>query len=380
MNSIISIFYIVFLTLLVIFSFFFVDPNFMYIKFPLDATDIHYRSIAAVFYVVCILLFYLLYGVILLLVHKKIMGKKKIILLLVSTGILSLAYPAMLSYDIFNYIATAKVAYFYHENPYVIMPIEFVGDPVLTFTRAANKIALYGPAWIILTAIPYLVGFGNYLLLLVNIKILVGLFFVGTCVLIWKITKDIKSVAFFGFHPLVVIETLVSGHNDIVMMFFVLLAYFLLMRKKIFLTLLFLGISIGIKYASIILLPFFLYIVLNNRRNRQINWNKIFLWSSIAMLSVLLLGSLREEIYSWYAIWVLIFAVLIYRNKEVFLLYQAFSIGLLLSYVPYLSSGTYSGVTPLLKTLTMLLPPFIVGVYLLWQKKLWLYRKIFSFL
>ena len=41
------------------------------------------------------------------------------------------------------------------------MPIEIPNEPYLAFTRAANKTALYGPVWILLTAIPHLLGQGD---------------------------------------------------------------------------------------------------------------------------------------------------------------------------------------------------------------------------
>src|SRR5581483_4454944 len=94
----------------------------------------------------------------------------------VSVSLLLLAYPTMLSFDIFNYIATAKVLFHYHENPYIIMPMEFIGDPLLHYTRAANKVALYAPFWIFITGSPYVLGFKNIFLILFNFKILNVLF------------------------------------------------------------------------------------------------------------------------------------------------------------------------------------------------------------
>ena len=168
---------------------------------------------------------------------KKLINKKKIVfkdlrfLIFITIVILFFSYPGMLSFDIFNYIVTAKVLFFYHENPYIIMPIEFVGDPLLSFTHAANKISLYGASWILITAIPYFVGIGNFLLTLFSFKLFVSMFYLGTVFLIWKISKNLISVALFSLNPLVIIETLVSGHNDIVMVFFSLFSFYILMKK-----------------------------------------------------------------------------------------------------------------------------------------------------
>ncbi|MBI5620716.1 hypothetical protein HY949_02985, partial [Candidatus Gottesmanbacteria bacterium] len=75
-------------------------------------------------------------------------------LIMGTTVILVWAYPA-LSNDIFNYIATAKVTFLYRENPYIVMPIDIPNDASFTSLHAANKVALYGPVWIALTAIPH---------------------------------------------------------------------------------------------------------------------------------------------------------------------------------------------------------------------------------
>ena len=141
-----------------------------------------------------------------------------------------LSYPAILSYDIFNYIGTSKVLFIYHENPYLQMPIEFIGDPILMFTRAANKVALYGPLWVFLSGIPYAISFGNYFVSVFVFKIFVSVFYVGIVYLIRKLTNSYFSILLFAANPLVIIETFVSGHNDVVMMFFALLAFYLLKK------------------------------------------------------------------------------------------------------------------------------------------------------
>ena len=123
-----------------------------------------------------------------------------------------------LSYDVFNYVQTAKVAYTYHENPYVTMPVEIPNDPNLAFTRAANKVALYGPIWILLTWIPHTLGMGQIWQTIIAFKLVNIIWYVVFCYLIWRVTKNMKNVIFFALNPLVLLETIVSGHNDIVMM------------------------------------------------------------------------------------------------------------------------------------------------------------------
>lgn len=140
----------------------------------------------------------------------------------------------MLSFDIFNYTTTSKVLYLYKENPYITMPIEFSNDEFLQYTRAANKVALYGPLWILITGIPYIFNSISFLSSLLVMKVVVAVCYLGIGYLIWRFTKNMYSVALFLLNPLVIIETLISSHNDSVMMLLVLGSYFLLSKRKFF--------------------------------------------------------------------------------------------------------------------------------------------------
>lgn len=349
---------------LAIFSYAFVDPGLIYLKSLYTGFAFQHRLAVTILYVVIVISFFFFYFIFLTLVKKEELDFKKIkFLILVTSGILLFSYPTMLSYDIFNYIATAKVSFFYHENPYLIMPIEFIGDPLLSFTHAANKIALYGPFWIILTAIPYLLGFGKFILILFNFKLFVLVFYLATIFLIWKISKNFLSVVIFAFNPLVIMETLISSHNDIVMMFFALLAFYFLIKEKPYKAFVFLLLSVLIKYATLFLLPVFMYTSIVQLKNKKINWGRVFYSSSILMLIVFLLSPIREEIYPWYAIWFLIFLPFI-QNKILKYIYIAFSFSLLLRYIPFMYLGTYFNPTPIIKFILTFLPPSIVIVFL----------------
>lgn len=360
-----------FLLLFTIFSYVFVDLNLTYLKVFYSGFYFANRLLATIFYISSVVIFFIFYSVFIYLGVKKKINLKEILALLGMTAlILFFSYPAMLSSDIFNYVATSKVLFFYHENPYLVMPIEFMGDPLLAFTHAANKFALYGPFWILLTGIPYLLGSGNFIITLFSFKLLNILFYLGTIFLIWKIFKNILSIILFALNPLVIIETLVSGHNDIAMVFLVLLSYFLLMRKKVFLGILFFILSILIKYATILLFPIFLYIIWKLVKNREIDWTKMYFFSTLLMLIAFLLSPIREEIYPWYAIWFLSFSFL--QNKKILAYISiAFSFGLLFRYIPFMLLGTYIGLAPLIKSIVTFLPPFLIGFYFIIKKEIW---------
>lgn len=369
MKKLIFFLYFGFLLLFSVFSYAFVDPNLPYLKSIYSGFVFSNRFLTTVLYILFILIFFIFYGIFIWLgVKKKLQFNDVLLLVSITVGALFISYPAMLSYDIFNYITTSKVLFFYSENPYIIMPIKFTGDPLLSFTHAANKIALYGPVWIILTGIPYFVGLGSFIITLFSLKLFVVIIYLGMIFLIWKISKNIIPVILFALNPLVIIETLISGHNDIVMMFFMLLSFFLLMKKRVGWAVLFFSLSVLIKYATLLLIPIFIFVVWKIIKRRQINWSNIFYHSSLLMLLGFLLSPIREEIYPWYAIWFLPFVFLIPEKKILLCASIAFSFGLLFRYVPFMLFGTHFGLTPIIKILVTFLPVIFIAVVVVTQR------------
>lgn len=354
-----------------LFSYAFVDPNLFYLKKVYSGFAFQHRGFTTILYLLFIILFFILYSLFLWLLKKKILTISNIKWMIgITSFFLLFSYPAMLSYDIFNYTTTARALFFYGENPYIIMPIEFTSDPFLLYTHAANKIALYGPVWILLTGIPNFFGFGNFLLTILSLKLLIGAFYLGMVFLIWKISRNIFSVALFALNPLVVVETLVSGHNDVVMMFFALFSFSLVIKKKVFLGALFLIFSILIKYATLALVPLFVYCTWKILRKQTVDWEKIWYFSAWVMFITFLLSPIREEIYPWYAIWFLSFITLIPKKRLLLGISFAFSFSLLFRYTPYMFIGTYASLTPFIKEIISFAPPILVFIYHGLKKKI----------
>jgi len=273
-------------------------------------------------------------------------------------GLLLLSYPA-LSYDIFNYIATAKVTFKYVENPYVIMPIDISNEPMLSYTRAANKLALYGPIWIALTSFPYLLSLNNPLAAIISFKLFVTLFYLALVYMIYRKTKRWDAALWFAFNPLVLIEVIVNGHNDIVMMALALGGLLLWQRDwpiyKVVGLVLWVS-SIFIKGATIVLLPLFFL-------SPKV-WEKAVLVGFWCMFGVFLISPLREEMYPWYAVWWLSFAACIPVKKQSYIHGFSFwlSFGLMLGYLPWIATREYGGITPMIRVIATIVP---VGTYVI---------------
>jgi hypothetical protein len=341
--------------LLAILSYGFIDPNFPILHNPLEILVYRHMPIAAVIYVLLLLVLFFCY-------HFLRFSQKKIppwfpALVL----ILLISYPAF-SYDIFNYIATAKVTFFYKENPYIVMPIEIPNEPMLAFTRASNKLALYGPTWIILTSFPHLLGMGNMLATVLSFKLFVAAFYGAFVYLIYRKTKRWDQTLFFALNPLVLIEILVSGHNDIVMMTLAIAGLLLWRRAKALhkaAGLILFTSSILVKGATLVLVPLLL--------TTSWNWERVARAGCLLMFGVFLLTPLREELYPWYAVWWLAFAAFLPIKKKSFIHSFSFwlSLGLMLRYVPWIATRQYGGMMPLYRSILTIAP---IGLYLLYDR------------
>lgn len=366
--------YIVVSFLFVVFSYGFVDAN---LSLSTSATwnrvqDVligfvrQPRWVGGLVFAGFLVVYTILYAILLLRSKEISFGFARKLIVWVSLA-LALSYSA-LSYDLFNYITTAKVAFQYQENPYIVMPIDIPNEPNLAFTRAANKTALYGPTWILLSAIPHVISMGNIWVSLIVFKVFTVFFLWMMCGLLWRLTGSVRSVIFFALNPLVLMEIAVSGHNDIVMMTGVLAAYTIFFTQKnsaSFISWGLFALATAVKGATLPLGVLFL---------KKVSFQTAVVWSFWIMMAVFLVfAPWREELYPWYAIWFLPFAAVLLAHRRVFEvgLSIALSIGLEFRHIPYIVMGYYEGLGPLLRFLCTIVP---VALYLLYYS-LFLRRK-----
>lgn len=268
-------------------------------------------------------------------------------LIFATVVILFLSYPAF-SHDIFNYIFDAKIVAFYHQNPYRVKPLDFPDDPMTRFMHWTHRPSVYPPLWISLSVVPFVFGFGKFLLQLFLFKAMMAGFYLGTIWLIWKISEaltpkqKIFNIAFYAFSPLVLIESLVSGHNDGVMVFFALLAFYLLLKKKPFLSFLSWFFSIGVKYITAFLFPVFALLAWRKIRVKKVDYQKLIIMAILFLFLAILTTTYRIGFQPWYLLWTLPFIALKAEERFLFWLTIGFSLGSLLRYTPFLYYGHWN--------------------------------------
>lgn len=332
------------------------------------------RPLSTALYIVIVLVLFIFYGIFIKLTYeKKVEGKQIWTILIIAGGILLFSYNAF-SYDLFNYMFDAKIVTYYHQNPYEHKALDYPGDPMLSFMRWTHRVYPYGPVWLLLTIPLSFLEFKFFLPTFFLFKSLMVGSFLGTAFLINKIVRKVSpgdellSVVFFGLNPLVIIESLVSSHNDITMMFFALTAFYFLIVKRHVLCFLFLLLSIGVKFATLFLLPVFVLTLFYQHRKKAIPWSTISFLLILAMIPSILGASLRTNFQPWYLLFVLPFAAVLSKKSYIAIASVVTSFFGALWYIPYLYLGNWDPpVTNILSAFLILGIGLPVGLVLLWK-------------
>lgn len=370
-NTRISIVYIIASLLLFLFSYTQVDLSLTLSQASLYQTvqkafqhiGFYERPLAAMWYVTLLVVLFSLYAWTLRVIRNgqlSVSGLWKIVGVI--TVILVFSYPAF-SYDIFNHMFYAKEILVYHNNPYEVIPLQFTGvEPWLSFMHWTHVPSVFSPLWTLITLPFYLLGFGYFLPTLWSFKVVTAIGYVGCAWYIAKILakKDPKNqsfgVAIFALNPLVIIESLVGAHNDIVMMAFAMMSVYFLVMKQSYKAFFTMAVSAATKVMTVFAIP----VVLLGYRPA------LFIVSmSLALLAVLT----KREIMPWYFLWIIPFVALLPRNRTLILLSSALSLGLLLRYAPFFYFGDWNPPVAFIKFWVTLIPPFLAAIFLLVKRK-----------
>lgn len=325
------------------------------------------RPLSTYLYIGLLVIVFALYRYTLSLINKKQLDRKKVLKIIIAVSvILFLSYCAF-SYDLFNYIFDAKILTHYHQNPYFHKALDYAGDPMLSFMRWTHRTYPYGPFWLVLTVPLSYAGFGIFIFTFYLFKLLMLASFIGSFLVLEKIAKKlgfdpIYVIAAFALNPLVLIESLVSAHNDIVMMFFALLSLLLFLDKKYVKSALGMIVSVLIKFATALMIP-----ALIVRKFKKLDDDKFVYLIIVSMIVAVIFATIRTQFQPWYLMYVLPFAALVQKKYFVAIPVILISLAALLQYAPYLYVGNWDPPIPSILNSIMLgaivLSVACVGVY-----------------
>ena len=178
---------------------------------------------------------------------------------------LLLMYPTGAA-DIFDQIFRARELVIYGQNPFQVPPdaAAFAADPFRRFVGSwAGTTSPYGPVWELLAAGPALFAGDNLWQALILFKLLVILAYAAAAGLLYttlrrlRPTWALRGLLFFAWNPLLLWETAGNGHNDMVMLAYLLLSFYLLVcgGRVMLLAPAALALATLCKFVPILLLP-----------------------------------------------------------------------------------------------------------------------------
>jgi hypothetical protein len=191
--------------------------------------------------------------------------------------VLLFMYP-ITAVDVFGYASQIRVWTIYHANPLTTPPSAFPGDPFLPFNSWPGQPSPYAPLWILLSALVSHLAGDSFFSAVIFQKLLSLVACLGCMGFIWLLAKRLcperrwQAFVFFAWNPLVLFETGANGHNDAVMVVFMLAGLWALLSTRWYVQTLALPLlvaSVLVKWISVLLLPLAVIYLLRGGRARR---------------------------------------------------------------------------------------------------------------
>ncbi len=163
--------------------------------------------------------------------------------------------------DIYDNIFHGRILGVYGANPFRDLISSFPQDPFFQYPYWKNSPSAYGPIWETLAGITAWLAGDGVITNIVAFKILPGIFHLMSMAVVVSFLRRVQpqyalsGALLLGWNPVLLYETWGNGHNDIAMIFWVLLAALLISRKQYSLGILSLVAGTLIKFIPVLLIP-----------------------------------------------------------------------------------------------------------------------------
>ncbi len=177
--------------------------------------------------------------------------------------VLAILFPPSLSHDLYAYLGFGRMRALYGLNPYVHTLHEIAGRGDVVARRYSTPLSsMYGPVWTLLVSgVASLLRHAAIPMQLAALKLIEAAALVVGAVSVREIARawdprhaDIACVA-FALNPVLMLEGPANGHNDILMVALMLAGIALAVRYSWQLGYLVLGLSVGVKFVSLAIVP-----------------------------------------------------------------------------------------------------------------------------
>jgi len=163
--------------------------------------------------------------------------------------------------DLFDNVIRGRMTACYGANPFYQTPVEFERDPFFPYAAWDYSTSAYGPLWETIAAVAAKVA-GNSMIanVLVFKSVSIGAY-AATAVLIARMLRRrapermLTGIVLFAWNPLVIYTVAGNGHNDAVMVFFLVLGFYLLDRGRFTLAAMAETAGVLVKFIPALIVP-----------------------------------------------------------------------------------------------------------------------------
>ncbi len=179
--------------------------------------------------------------------------------LLFSVPLVSAA--GLFSRDIYLYMFYGRILARYEENPFLVVPSRFAGDSHLPWAPWQDLPSAYGPVWLMLSGALSALAGDSLLVNLLTYKAAFLALHMLTTVAVWEWLRQARSelatwgAVFYGWNPLVLVETVGNGHNDVMVTLLAVLSLLAARNRRWLYAVLFLTVAAMVKLTAVVLLP-----------------------------------------------------------------------------------------------------------------------------
>lgn len=180
--------------------------------------------------------------------------------------VLLFLYP-ITALDVFLYVVRGRLWAVHGESPMFALPETYPTDPYIGFAgEFADEVSPYGPLWELIAQIPLRLGLVDMVGGTLAMKVIALLAYALTAWLIgWRAHQShtaypvsgLVALTFFAWNPLVLLQAIGNGHNDMLMLALITLGLVLWQRGRWRFALFALTLAVLIKITALILLPLF---------------------------------------------------------------------------------------------------------------------------
>jgi alpha-1,6-mannosyltransferase len=133
-----------------------------------------------------------------------------------------LLLPLLFSRDVYSYSYYGRIAGVYHANPYVATPSDYPGDTLAAYVgpRWVQTPAVYGPLFTLISSMLVRV-FRSVTSLIVAFRVIAIVASLATMAIVSRLVRKVRpdreafAVAILGLNPVVLFQSVASGHVDL---------------------------------------------------------------------------------------------------------------------------------------------------------------------